>query len=112
MGSQGVLKLACGGDDGTIISCKILESKRQLCGFESDHHYSWLNDDNGTVIVELTYDPIAGMWRFHLERTDKNHPNHISVVFDTMEAISENITENELAQRIPCSYANDTWERL
>lgn len=52
------------------------------------------------------------MWRFHLERTDKNHPNHISVVFDTMEAISENITENELAQRIPCSYANDTWERL
>lgn len=47
-------------------------------------------------IVECAYDPTAGTWRLHAVRTDKAQPNHIRVVFDTMESIAENISREEI----------------
>ena len=46
--------------------------------------------------MECAYDPSAGSWRLHAVRTDKAQPNHIRVVFDTMESIAENITMDEI----------------
>lgn len=106
---DGTLYLACGGNDNSVIRCRplellpedketvygILDSNRKLRGLQHDPNYEWLN--NEVVILEMTYDPAVGMWRFHVERGDKGAPNYISIVFDTMEAIAENISENEIA---------------
>lgn len=51
-----------------------------------------------TPIIECAYDPSAGTWRLHAIRTDKAQPNHIKVVFDTMESIAENISREEIVK--------------
>ena len=121
---HGRLELACGGSESSLIRCRtmelspddeatvmrIIESNRVLRGFEIDPHYSWLNSEHGAVILEMTYDARAGVWKFHVERSDKNTPNYISIVFDTMEAIAENVTEREICYRIPLTPEEDQWE--
>ena len=59
----------------------------------------WLKHDR--LILEVAYDPQVGLWRFHTERPDKERANHVTVLFDTMEAIAENVTVEELFYRRP-----------
>jgi len=51
---------------------------------------------DNNIIVEAYYNPSKGIWQIHGVRQDKNQPNHITVVFDTLESISENITREEI----------------
>jgi len=123
--NHGTLMLACGGEGDRLIVCRqlelleedenkvkqIIESNRLLRRFERDAHNAWLRRPAGAIILEMTYDPAFGVWRYHLERTDKSKPNHITVVFDTMEAIAENITEAEIYYRLVRSPEYDNWDQ-
>ena len=107
------LMLACGGQGAQLINCRqmdlteedqskvnqILESRRMLQSRVFDPCFEWLKED--CVILEMTFDAASGTWRYHLERPDKDRPNHISVVFDTMEAIAENITKADFEALFP-----------
>lgn len=54
------------------------------------------------IIAEMAFEPQDSTWRYHRLRTDKKKPNHISIAFDTMEAIAENVTiDNILAAVSP-----------
>jgi len=44
-----------------------------------------INDEHCRIIIEVTYDIENGRWTFEKERPDKQLPNHVSVVMDTME---------------------------
>ena len=61
------------------------------------------------VIIECTFSHDLGAWQFHTIREVKNQPNHCCVVLDTMEAISENISEFELQYRLVRSSDADHW---
>lgn len=58
----------------------------------------------------MAYDPQIGLWRFHTERPDKERANHVTVLFDTMEAIAENVTVDELFYRLLRSPEEDDWQ--
>ncbi len=47
-------------------------------------------------IVELSYDRMAGEWRYIRQRDDKKTPNFSSTVIDTLESIAENMEREEL----------------
>eukprot|EP00011_Vannellida_sp_DIVA3-517-6-12_P010664 CAMPEP_0114625840 /NCGR_PEP_ID=MMETSP0168-20121206/11472_1 /TAXON_ID=95228 ORGANISM="Vannella sp., Strain DIVA3 517/6/12" /NCGR_SAMPLE_ID=MMETSP0168 /ASSEMBLY_ACC=CAM_ASM_000044 /LENGTH=661 /DNA_ID=CAMNT_0001837123 /DNA_START=37 /DNA_END=2018 /DNA_ORIENTATION=- len=68
----------------------------------------WLKHDR--LILEVAYDPQVGLWRFHTERPDKERANHVTVLFDTMEAIAENVTVEELFYRLLRSPEQDDWQ--
>ena len=102
--------MACTGDGNTKVYCQELDQsgdcyKRVLeianknkkpeeaNGGVDD--FRWLEDK--PMIVEMTFNASTGLWVFHLERRDKNTPNYISVVFDTLKSIAENITTTDLS---------------
>lgn len=68
----------------------------------------WLKRDK--LILEVAYDPQIGLWRFHTERPDKERANHVTVLFDTMEAIAENVTVEELFYRLLRPPEDDDWQ--
>jgi len=107
---KGRLMMACTGDGNTKVYCQELDQsgdcyKRVLeianknkkpeeaNGGVDD--FRWLEDK--PMIVEMTFNASTGLWVFHLERRDKNTPNYISVVFDTLKSIAENITTTDLS---------------
>jgi hypothetical protein len=67
--------------------------------------------DPNSIIVEFAYDFWRGMWSYKCIRADKNRPNHIKVVFDTLEIISENISIEEILYRIPLTPEQDHWPK-
>lgn len=48
------------------------------------------------IIAEMAFEPKDSTWRYHRLRTDKKNPNHISIAFDTMEAIAENVSIDDV----------------
>ena len=57
-------------------------------------------DKFNNSIVELTYDRLAGEWRYIRQRDDKIQPNYAGTVIDTLESISENMDREELVKSI------------
>ncbi|EFA79724.1 hypothetical protein PPL_07415 [Heterostelium album PN500] len=66
--------------------------------------------DPNTVIVECSFQPNTGKWKYHMVRADKFKANYISIVMDTMESIAEAISSEELQYRIPLKHEADTWD--
>ncbi|KAH3742482.1 mRNA capping enzyme, beta chain protein [Pelomyxa schiedti] len=62
-------------------------------------------------IVECAFDVNSGLWSYRGSRTDKPHPNHISVVMDTLEVVAQNITKEELIYRTVCQPGTDDWAK-
>jgi len=62
------------------------------------------------IVVETCYDAKKGCWIFSGVRTDKAIPNHVSVVFETLQCIAENVTIKELEYRLSRDYEKDDWE--
>ena len=64
-------------------------------------------------IAEFAFDTQDGSWKFHCLRSDKNKANHTTVACDTLEAIAQNITSQELIYRTQRPTQKDDWdERL
>lgn len=57
-------------------------------------------DKYNNSIVELSYDRLAGEWRYIRQREDKDSPNFASTVVDTMETIAESMERDELVRYI------------
>lgn len=87
-----------------IISLK-LEDQNQLKKFDKIHTEEGL-------IVEYSYDQGFGSWTFKQVRPDKNKPNYVTIVFDTLESIAENVTFEEISYRVPLPPQNDQWVQL
>ena len=51
-------------------------------------------------IAELRFDRKAGKWSFYKIRNDKDRPNHIKVILDTLLVSCENISQQELIQTL------------
>ena len=81
------------------------QDKEQL---EKDKEYYRINKP----VVETSYDVWRGEWKYHLLRYDKPRPNHISVCIDTLEAMSCNISREELIYRCSVPPEEDHWDEL
>lgn len=55
-----------------------------------------MNPRSERIIAEMAFEPRDSSWRYHRLRVDKKNPNHISIAFDTMEAIAENLTLEDI----------------
>ncbi|PRP74459.1 hypothetical protein PROFUN_06588 [Planoprotostelium fungivorum] len=64
--------------------------------------------DYGTI-AELKYDPWESSWVYCNLRGDKTTPNHISILLDTLEVLSENVTTNEITFRMS-GKSNEEWK--
>jgi hypothetical protein len=63
------------------------------------------------LIVECSYDHWNGNWNYHMIRTDKDKPNHIRVILDTLETISENVSKEEIMYRVSITEPRlDDWK--
>lgn len=74
--------------------------------------YEVCRRDDIDIIAEVTYDASSGRWKINKVRDDKKAPNHITVVMDTLEAISEDVCFEELVYRLRLSPETDDWKRL
>ena len=54
--------------------------------------------DKMELIIECLFSPLSGSWFFADIRKDKSRPNNISTFVQVMEAIMENITEEQILQ--------------
>lgn len=61
-----------------------------------DLYENRMNARSDGIIAEMAFEPKDSTWRYHRLRTDKKKPNHISIAFDTMEAIAENVTIDDI----------------
>lgn len=79
-----------------------------------DHLARLKNDVAGRktniIIVECSFDFWTGEWNYKMIRTDKSKANFIRIVFDTLEAVCENITSQELMYRMAASPGQDDWQ--
>lgn len=75
-------------------------SKLRDVRFPSAQRKMFLKEFNkyNNSIVELTYDRLAGEWKYIRMRADKNSPNYAGTVIDTLESISENMDREELVK--------------
>jgi len=94
---RGILNLFCQANDDELIKCRTVR-------FSDDEEQTVRGHLalSGTepLVCECLYDTKEGRWRFLHVRPDKKKANHISVVFDTFEAASENITQDEILYRV------------
>lgn len=67
-----------------------------------------VNSPNG-CIVEYSYDQHTGNWVFKLLRPDKDRPNFVTVVTDTLTSIAENISLKEITYRVVLDPSEDNW---
>lgn len=84
--------IAYRGDNRDIVLREVFfpsKLKRQWANEFSKYHNS---------IVELSYDRMAGEWRYIRQREDKNSANFASTVIDTMESIAESMEREELVR--------------
>jgi len=61
---------------------------------------------NESAIIECGYNRLYGMWKYVTIRPDKVKPNFVRVVFETLEAISEAITKEEVIGSLHAGHAN------
>eukprot|EP00008_Paramoeba_atlantica_P012441 CAMPEP_0201479966 /NCGR_PEP_ID=MMETSP0151_2-20130828/4571_1 /ASSEMBLY_ACC=CAM_ASM_000257 /TAXON_ID=200890 /ORGANISM="Paramoeba atlantica, Strain 621/1 / CCAP 1560/9" /LENGTH=666 /DNA_ID=CAMNT_0047861695 /DNA_START=170 /DNA_END=2170 /DNA_ORIENTATION=- len=100
------LQLFCeGGSDQAKTMCRRIF----LDGDRYSELANILRRRNTHNIAEFTYCSTEGEWKFQMMRTDKDKANHTSVAFDTLEAIAQNITHQELSYRIPRPPSRDDW---
>uniref|UniRef100_A0A6B2KZN5 Uncharacterized protein n=1 Tax=Arcella intermedia TaxID=1963864 RepID=A0A6B2KZN5_9EUKA len=75
------------------------------CSF-SDNDLEKLNKDwekhgkTDSAIIECNYNRYTGKWVYYTLRSDKKNPNYIRIVFDTIMAIAEGITKQEIADKL------------
>lgn len=103
---DGQLAFTCGGKDGYEIDypLKITDQDYERLLRDISRHRDEVN------VIECSYDQWSGNWIYHKLRSDKNRPNHISIVFDTLEVIAQNVSPEELMYRIPLQDpAHDDW---
>lgn len=62
-------------------------------------------------IAEVGLDPDSGSWFYKGLRPDKDRPNHLNTVIQTMTELAENMTEQELEYRmLSASPMEDKWD--
>jgi mRNA guanylyltransferase len=63
------------------------------------------------AVIECAYDYKSDKWRFLTLRPDKDRPNHRTTVQHTLFIVKENITIEELVNRVPIlNMEDDHWE--
>jgi mRNA guanylyltransferase len=101
--------LYCTGDRHTDIEVRSVEFSPEDTARLSDDIRQRPNSD-GTYVIECTYDIWAGRWHYASIRADKKQGNHVRTVFDTLEVIAENISEQEISYRVPRAPQDDHWQ--
>ena len=118
---NGSIGLHCMGNGDEFVFCREArfddETHRKLLAKIAEKHQQGVinysqSGASTKPIVELAFDVRTGRWQFHTFRDDKNRANHISIAFDTMEAIAENITKEELLYRVPRTPQADKWDAI
>lgn len=103
-----LLSFSCQGDHGYEVPYDL--------NLKSDDFNRLLKDiqvqrNRNNIIVECSFDHWSGDWKYLKIRSDKVKPNYIKIVFDTLEAISENIPKEELLYRVPIEPGDDHWKQ-
>jgi hypothetical protein len=101
--------LYCTGDRHQDIEVRSVEFSPDDTARLSDDIRLHQSADN-THVIECTYDIWAGRWHYSSIRADKKQGNNVRTVFDTLEVIAENITEQELCYRVPRPPHDDHWQ--
>lgn len=86
-------------NQGRTSRCKTTELlQKDFEQLMSDLAANGMNSHSDKIIAEMAFEPLDSTWRYHRLRTDKKNPNHISIAFDTMEAIAENVTIDDILE--------------
>ncbi len=104
--------LYCTGDRGSEIELRALDlSAADTAKISDDMRTNQHRTDDGGVVIELSYDVWGGRWHYQTIRADKQVGNNVRTVFDTLEVIAENVTEQELCYRLPRAPGDDRWQQ-
>lgn len=93
--------------------------EEEWAGFDLSQQSDWdrltadmaASNNPSEAIIECGYAYESRKWTYVLLRTDKSRPNHKTVVAAVLNAISENITLEELVARVPVIPSEDEWEK-
>jgi mRNA guanylyltransferase len=86
------------GSNKPLVEFDIQFIEKDRIRFEEDRRKYGL--EGGAVIVECSYDSWSACWRYHQIRKDKTIPNHIRIAIESLLAIAQNITLEELQFRL------------
>eukprot|EP01133_Synstelium_polycarpum_P009730 gene9730-11363_t len=106
--SKGAWYLSCMGPNNMDVDIRAVNFDDNDLG-RVVRDYQRARDPNA-FIVECSFTPSTGRWKFHQTRLDKIKANYITIVMDTMESIAEAITSEELIYRIQSKPDSDNWE--
>ena len=68
----------------------------------------------GNVVCEFAFNPEVGKWEYKLVRHDKDKSNYYVTILDTIAALAENVTQDELEYKMLCGSlkdADESWGR-
>jgi len=65
------------------------------------------------AVCEFAFNPECGKWEYKLIRHDKDKSNYYITILDTIAALAENVTQDELEFRMLCSSSEqgNEWDR-
>ena len=108
------LHLYCEADRNNRTLCRRLplteETKHQCAELLNHMNRRPHGQQHQPNIAEFAFDTLDGSWKFHCLRSDKNKANHTTVACDTLEAIAQNITSQELIYRTQRPTQHDDWD--
>ncbi len=67
---------------------------------ECEKIHKWFQSLNfaNSIVAECVYNPIQGCWNFKHHRKDKDSPNFITTAISSLEAMTENLTVEQVAE--------------
>jgi hypothetical protein len=68
--------------------------------FEKDNKIKWIKKNFNGKIIECFFNQSSSNWQYKLTRHDKNSPNFVNVVNDTINSIKDNINIKNLVDVI------------
>jgi len=99
-------KLFCQVQGGETLCFEATFSQKDLTRLDEDWKKFKKLDE---AIIECTYNPFIGDWCYNTLRPDKKTPNYVRIVFDTLMAIAENVSQEELSYRLKLTPQQDDW---
>lgn len=104
----------CAGGEGHDVEYKVSMPNEDWRHFRRDlerHQFQREQKEHEHLVVQFSYLPFAGLWHYKRFK-GKAQPDPVKKVFETLETISENISQEELQFRLPLSPDKDNWTKV
>jgi len=97
------------GEDVYCLEVNLSESDAERLSRDMQVNDASKGESYNNIIVELSYSRVEGRWKYLQLRSDKKKANYIRTVFQTLEAMIEDVSLEEFIYRLSRPLERDDW---